>query len=590
MTQNDTGDIIRGQIGDSLNLAVRKTGGNFTGDVEFDQNAFHIDSLQADSAYVTANTINDTGDVIRGQIGDSLNLAVRKTGGAFAGDVEFDQNAFHIDSTQADSAYVTANTINDTADVLRGLISGDTLIFNESPSAAGTEFSIVQNMVKVRPGVGFSLSREDSTSFDLMRLAVDTATLNTNWEIATAALAAVATSANGIKTVSVTNTPTGAGDDQKVLTYFNTGDTLGWTVPAGGAGSEDSLIFNESESATGTEYAIMSNLIKRRPGVGIDFVREDSTTFDLLRTSVDTAFLNANWEIATAALAAVATSANGIKTVSVTNTPTGAGDDQKVLTYFNTGDTLGWTAPAGGSGLWVKTAGFATDSGYVLFSQDTLIKIVGSNDSTFITPADNTVLVLGDIGLAATDSMLVYDYIFFGDDATHLDSALFDSIVNGVGRFEEPAFGSMWVLDTVVGSSAPLDTLDIATLGVYFGINDTSTTAVRKGEIKNIEIDTAHDFARFIVLDSGTYEVVLNVSFGGSISALVRAAAFKNSVADSALRFTRQLSASGDVGSAGFHGNMILDVDDTVDVRFTSDGNGDNIYIGSLNFKIQQLK
>jgi len=45
-----------------------------------------------------------------------------------------------------------------------------------------------------------------------------------------------------------------------------------------------------------------------------------------------------------------------------------------------------------------------------------------------------------------------------------------------------------------------------------------------------------------------------------------------------------------DVGSAGFHGNMILDVDDTVDVRFTSDGNGDNIYIGSLNFKIQQLK
>ena len=395
----------------------------------------------------------------------------------------------------------------------------------------------MSNLIKRRPGVGIDFVREDSTTFDLLRTSVDTAFLNANWEIATAALAAVATSANGIKTVAVNSTPTGAGDNQKVLTYFETGDTLGWTLPSGsprwldkgnadtlvalgvsdtlmrlsdsvnlttvrtqnsggfqfldpinivatsgfgmtgantsafinntgnndatwvlnvvsnvsgdatvgfrvggtnwiigadntddnafvlsrssvlgtsnvikvttsdviqfnsaytfptadGGANEvlqtsgggalsfapvgDTLIFNESPSATGTEYSIIKNLIKVRPGEGFSITREDSTTFDLMRLAVDTATLNTNWEIATAALAAVATSADGIKTVAVNSTPTGAGDDQKVLTYFNTGDTLGWKTPTGGSGL-LATVGTA----------DT-VTLVGVSDTLF-TVAD----------------------------------------------------------------------------------------------------------------------------------------------------------------------------------------------------------
>ena len=66
-----------------------------------------------------------------------------------------------------------------------GTGTSDTLIFNVS----GTEYSIINNLIKEKSAFGISLTRDDSTSYDVINMAVDTSSLNSNWKIATATLA-----------------------------------------------------------------------------------------------------------------------------------------------------------------------------------------------------------------------------------------------------------------------------------------------------------------------------------------------------------------------------------------------------------------
>ena len=70
----------------------------------------------------------------------------------------------------------------------------DTVIFNIVESAAGTEYSSIGNRLKVRPGSGVTISREDSTDFDLLRIA---ATLGTAIDLTAEVGSSILPAANG---------------------------------------------------------------------------------------------------------------------------------------------------------------------------------------------------------------------------------------------------------------------------------------------------------------------------------------------------------------------------------------------------------
>ncbi len=117
----DSAYITAARIGDSLAGYMRNDGDTVTGTYDFsdgdleDINKITTDTLVANNAITTdslvANVVT-TDSIIGGGSGVPL-----LDGGISIGDFVFSQDAFHVDSTVADSAYVTANTIGDSLDL-----------------------------------------------------------------------------------------------------------------------------------------------------------------------------------------------------------------------------------------------------------------------------------------------------------------------------------------------------------------------------------------------------------------------------------------------------------------------------------------
>ena len=79
--------------------------------------------------------------------------------------------------------------------------------------------------------------------------------------------------------------PADSGTNGYQLTTDGAG-ALSWAAAGGaGSGSEDSVYFNDGS----TEYKSLNNLVKVKEGHAIDLVREDSTTYDVIKINVDTA-------------------------------------------------------------------------------------------------------------------------------------------------------------------------------------------------------------------------------------------------------------------------------------------------------------
>ena len=139
-------------------------------DFVFDD-AYRATSDIADSAYITkayadglsgtgeTNTLSDTGTFNNTS---GFGLAGGKTGTALKVKGLIEGSNITI-TASGDSAYTITGSAG-------GSGSEDSIYFNTEASATGTEYKSINNLVKVRPGTGITLTREDSTNFDMMRI------------------------------------------------------------------------------------------------------------------------------------------------------------------------------------------------------------------------------------------------------------------------------------------------------------------------------------------------------------------------------------------------------------------------------------
>lgn len=111
----------------------------------------YIDSLIADRLYARTAAV----DTMTG----------RDTGVPTMGDpMDFNgYNAYNIDTAQGNIADF---------DTYLNIVADSPFVFNITTSATGTEYATTTRRIKARPGANVTISREDSTSFNLMRIAV----------------------------------------------------------------------------------------------------------------------------------------------------------------------------------------------------------------------------------------------------------------------------------------------------------------------------------------------------------------------------------------------------------------------------------
>jgi hypothetical protein len=88
---------------------------------------------------------------------------------------------------------------------------------------------------------------------------------------------------------------------------------------------------------------------------------------------------------------------------------------------------------------------------------------------------------------------------------------------------------------------------------------------------------------------AGLYKATCALSYGGTVDILSEAAIHVNDNIYHNLHIKRKLSATGDVGSVSLAGLLRLAENDIVDVRFTSDTNGDIINLNHANLSIYRI-
>lgn len=133
-------------------------------------------------------------------------------------------------------------------------------------------------------------------------------------------------------------------------------------------------------------------------------------------------------------------------------------------------------------------------------------------------------------------------------------------------------------------ASGTTSNITVTSSGSFYGWT-TATEGVTSGVTFN-DNSTAD---RLTVSTAGDYQVNASVSFGTSTNnTIVEAAVFKNGTKIDYLTFRRKLS-SGDLGVAAITGIITLAASDYLDLRFTSDGNGDVVEVEIINLNINQV-
>lgn len=126
--------------------------------------------------------------------------------------------------------------------------------------------------------------------------------------------------------------------------------------------------------------------------------------------------------------------------------------------------------------------------------------------------------------------------------------------------------------------------ITITTADTYYGW--VSATADNLSNVSFTDNTTAD---RLTISEAGTYFVQVAISFGTSTNGdIIDGSVFKNGSMQSDLKFRRYLSA-GDVGSASISGIISLASSDYLDLRFTSNDDGDKIEVNIINFNIVRI-
>ena len=126
--------------------------------------------------------------------------------------------------------------------------------------------------------------------------------------------------------------------------------------------------------------------------------------------------------------------------------------------------------------------------------------------------------------------------------------------------------------------------ITIGTAGNFVGWVSATAGDLDSNGIITFESNATADRLVVGIGGAGLYHIEASVSWSGSASSEVDAVIHLNGSPRNDLRLRRKLGVGGDVGNAGLGTTIELAEGDYVDLRFTSDGNGDtvNVITGSV--------
>jgi len=140
--------------------------------------------------------------------------------------------------------------------------------------------------------------------------------------------------------------------------------------------------------------------------------------------------------------------------------------------------------------------------------------------------------------------------------------------------------GEMFEYNTS-GSSSDIT---VTAEGTFYGWI-SATTGITNG----VTFDDNSTADRLTATVAGDYKVDVSISFGTSTTNhIVEGSIFKNGVKVDNLSFRRKLSSS-DLGVAVITGIVNLSASDYIDLRFSSDGNGDIVQLEIVNTNIVKV-
>ena len=128
-------------------------------------------------------------------------------------------------------------------------------------------------------------------------------------------------------------------------------------------------------------------------------------------------------------------------------------------------------------------------------------------------------------------------------------------------------------------------TVTVGTAGDYYRIDETNMDTGTWDGTTAINITTDEATGTFTIDETGYYHISVTTSFGGSISALVQIHTFVDGV-QQVSGFDRKLGTGGDTGSASFIDFQYLTTGSEIDIRVTSDGNGDDVDFEHITFVV----
>lgn len=134
-----------------------------------------------------------------------------------------------------------------------------------------------------------------------------------------------------------------------------------------------------------------------------------------------------------------------------------------------------------------------------------------------------------------------------------------------------------------VGSS-----ITVTTAGTYYG---WTTASDGNSEKLVFSSDATADRLTVLVGGAGTYSADGTFSFSGTGNATIQGAIHVDGVINDNCKFRRKIGVGGDTGNASLpRTNIVLAEGQYVDMRFTSDGNGDDLTIYNGNINLRRIK
>ena len=132
-------------------------------------------------------------------------------------------------------------------------------------------------------------------------------------------------------------------------------------------------------------------------------------------------------------------------------------------------------------------------------------------------------------------------------------------------------------------------TITITTAGTYYGWTTATTGPVAGAGLVTFTEDATADRLTVGANGAGIYYINYGVSFTGSANSVAHCCIFISGVEDDSMEAERKISG-GDVGSFSNGGIAAIAANGYVDMRCTSDGNGNTVVVKHVGLAIRRIK